>query len=86
MEKKYNIIYITTNLITNKQYVGSHSTNNINDKYLGSGRYLLKVIKKYKIENFKKEILKECSNILQAREFEEYYIELYNTLYPMDIT
>lgn len=38
------IIYLTTNLINNKKYIGS--TNNNNPYYLGSGVYLNKAIKK----------------------------------------
>ena len=45
-EKKYNYVYITTNLENKKQYVGDHSTNNINDGYLGSGKILWKSIEK----------------------------------------
>jgi len=82
MEKEFNFVYISTNLITNKQYVGSHATNNINDGYLGSGRYFLKTIKKYGYENFKRETLKICPTILSARELEGYYINENNTLYP----
>ncbi len=55
--KKYNYVYVTTNLINGAQYVGDHSTNNLNDDYLGSGKYLFRSIKKYKkkilIENFR---------------------------------
>jgi hypothetical protein len=34
MEKKYNYIYKTTNILTNEYYIGMHSTNNLNDGYL----------------------------------------------------
>jgi hypothetical protein len=77
------IVYITTNLINGKQYVGSHLTNNINDNYLGSGRYFLKALRKEGRKNFKREILQKCNSILEARELEGPFIEKYNTLYPI---
>jgi len=52
-------LYITTNLINGKQYVGDHSTNKIYDTYLGSGSGILNAIKKYGKENFKREILEQ---------------------------
>jgi len=53
----FYIIYKITNTIDNKIYVGSHKTSDINDTYMGSGKYLRHAIKKYGLENFTKEIL-----------------------------
>lgn len=77
-----NIVYITENLITGKKYVGSHTTDDLNDNYLGSGQVLKLSIKKYGKENFKRTILKECETVLESRNLEEYYIKEYNTLTP----
>jgi len=56
-KNKYHLIYKTTNLVNNKIYIGAHSTNDINDGYIGSGKMLHFAIKKYGIENFKREVL-----------------------------
>jgi len=55
--KKYHFFYKTTNLINNKYYYGVHSTKNLKDGYLGSGKYLRRSINKYGEENFKIEII-----------------------------
>ena len=57
-EKKYHFIYKTTNLLSGKYYIGMHSTDNLNDGYLGSGKYLKRSLKKYGKENFKIEKIK----------------------------
>jgi len=55
------IIYKTTNLITNKIYVGQHCSS-ADDGYLGSGIILKRSVDKYGKENFIREILDYCTS------------------------
>ena len=55
--KKFHFIYKTTNLVNGKYYIGAHSTDNLNDGYLGSGVGISRAIKRYGAENFKRDIL-----------------------------
>ena len=82
MEKRFNYVYVTTNLKTDKHYIGDHSTNNIEDDYLGSGLTLKKSIKKYKKKNFKREILEHFKTKQEAFDAQERWINEYNTLVP----
>ena len=75
--------YITTNKINGKQYVGMHSTDNIDDGYLGSGQLIMKAIKKYGKENFTREILCVSKTLEDAFENEAFFIIIFNTLVPM---
>lgn len=57
-EKKYHYLYRITNTINFKIYIGVHSTNDLNDGYMGSGTILKKAKEKWGIKNFKMDILK----------------------------
>ena len=70
--RKYHIIYKTTCLITKRFYIGMHSTDNLEDGYLGSGKRLWYSLKKHGRENHVCEILEVLPNRkdLAARENE----------------
>ena len=70
-KQKHFLIYKITNLINNKIYIGQHVTTNIDDSYMGSGEHIKNAIKKYGIENFKKEIIAECSSFEEMNELEK---------------
>lgn len=72
-------IYLTTNLINGKKYIGQHK-GEINDSYLGSGVLLTKALEKYGKENFKKEILEICNSREEADEKEKFYIQKYSAV------
>lgn len=61
-EKQYHFIYKTTNLLNGKYYYGMHSTDNLEDGYMGSGKRLRYSINKYGKENHKVEILEFLPN------------------------
>lgn len=74
--------YIITNIVNGKCYIGMHSTNTDNDRYLGSGVSLKLAIKKYGRGKFIKNILCICETKEEAYKNESFFIEKYNTLYP----
>lgn len=61
-EKQYHFIYKTICLISGRYYIGMHSTDNLNDGYLGSGKRLWNSINYHGKENHKIEILEFCEN------------------------
>jgi len=69
-EKKYHFIYKTTNTVTGRYYYGMHSTDNLNDGYLGSGRRLRYSINKYGKDVHQREIVEFCQDrsLLKQRE------------------
>ena len=58
----YGFVYITTNHINGKKYIGQKRYDKANKwkSYLGSGIHLKRAINKYGSENFSKEIIEDC--------------------------
>ena len=81
-KKKYNYVYVTTNIKNGKRYVGDHSTNNLNDGYLGSGRYFGNAVKKYGKKIFKRIILEQFETKQEAFDAQEKWINEFNTIRP----
>lgn len=56
-EHMYYTVYKITNKVNGKIYVGYHSTHNIDDGYMGSGKLIRRAVEKYGVDQFNKEIL-----------------------------
>lgn len=74
----YGYIYITTNLINGKKYIGQHKSKVFDTFYLGSGKILKQAIKLYGRENFKCELLEWCKTLSILNKKEIYYIKKYH--------
>lgn len=68
---KYHYLYKTINKLNGKYYYGMHSTSNLDDGYLGSGKYLRNSIHRHGKENFKKIILEFFDSREELIEAEE---------------
>lgn len=86
-EKKYHYLYKTTNLLNGKFYIGMHSTNNLDDGYMGSGERLRKSLKKYGKENFHFQIIEMLPdrNSLKNKEKEVVNEQLINNPLCMNL-
>lgn len=78
-----NYIYLVTNQINGKQYIGQHhyDGDGIDVSYKGSGKLLKQAYQKYGISNFKIEILEYCTDT-SIDELEIKWIRELNTQTP----
>lgn len=74
----FGYIYITTNLINGKKYIGKKESSVFIPEYLGSGKLIKRAIKKYGKENFIVEILQWCKTVDELNQAERYHIKLNN--------
>jgi hypothetical protein len=91
MNKEYIFTYQTKNLINGKTYIGVHSTNRLDDGYIGNGivststsnsqlkagryRPFVMAVKKYGYENFKIEILSFFDTLEEAYDEEAFLVD-----------
>lgn len=77
----YGYIYLTTNLLNGKRYIGQRKHSTTEDSYLGSGKYLMPDIVKYGRHNFQKTILEVCDSKSQLNKAEIKWISKYNAVF-----
>lgn len=78
MKKQY-YIYITTNTINGKRYIGKHY-GLLKDSYLGSGTLLKRAIEKYGLQNFSKSILSVSNSEEENRVKEKEWIDKFDAV------
>lgn len=79
----YYTIYKITNKLNGKFYIGKHQTCDLDDDYMGSGKRIKAAIKKYGIENFKKEILQVFETETEMNEAEARLVVLSEDSYNL---
>lgn len=78
----YGFIYVTTNLINGKMYVGQKRINTSDNwrLYYGSGTIIKYALKKHGKENFDRKIIDIAFNEDELNYLEKYYIKVFNSV------
>lgn len=80
----YGYIYKITNLINGKIYIGQHKydKSELDNSYIASGLVINESIKKYGLENFKRELIDTADTLEELNQKEKYYIKVFNSIAP----
>jgi group I intron endonuclease len=81
----FYLVYKITNTLNGKYYIGCHKTKDKNDGYMGSGKLIKRAIQKYGIDNFKKEIIIECSTAEEMYEQENKLVNIEEDSYNIKL-
>ena len=81
-QHSFHYIYKSVCKINGRYYIGMHSTSNLEDGYLGSGKRLKYSLNKYGRENHKIEIIEWCNDKRSLKEREK---ELVNESLLQDV-
>jgi len=66
----YHYVYLIENLVNGKIYVGKHSTDDLEDGYMGSGKLISRASAKHGVENFRKHIIQYHESEKEALDHE----------------
>lgn len=73
-------VYLTTNTVNNKKYVGKHVSSEFDPFYKGSGKLILRALNKYGTQNFNTVVIEKCDTMEQLNECEIKWIKYYNAV------
>lgn len=76
----FGYVYMTTNLINGKKYIGKHKSKKFNKWYKGSGILITNAMKKYGKTNFYTQILQWCKTEYELLAREKAWILMYNAV------
>lgn len=77
----YGYVYVTTNKLNNKVYIGQHRKQEYDNAYYGSGQLIKQAIIDDGIDNFSNEILAQCQSQQEMNDKEKFYIKSFDSLY-----
>lgn len=80
----YGFVYMTTNLINGKRYIGQRKYYGDHEEYLGSGNLIRAAIEKYGKDNFSRVVLAQCKTRQELNEQEKYWIAYYDAVRSCD--
>lgn len=80
----YGYIYVTTNIVNGKKYIGKHKSEEFDKSYIGSGVALQNAINKYGKENFTCELIESFDTREQLNDAEIKYINTYDAVRSAD--
>ena len=76
----YGYVYLTTNLINQRKYIGMHKSSHFDESYKGSGKILKQAFEKYGWENFKTEVIEWCETCEKLCDQEIYWINRFDAV------
>ena len=77
---KFGYIYLTTNTVNNKKYIGKKESTTFVSDYFGSGVNITRAIKKYGKDQFTVKVLHWCYSLEELNTKEKEYIKIANAI------
>lgn len=80
----YGYVYMLTNLVSGKKYIGQHKSEEFDKSYYGSGAEIRLAVKELGRDKFKQEVLEKCESPEELNERELYWIDYFDAVNSQD--